>query len=245
MTAAEPSAGRRFLDPHFRWRSHEVSRLEAFADAVFGLVVALLFLQTKVPENFADLKAAMLSLLPFAVTFVLLTMVWVEHHQFFRRYGLRDKTTFFGNLWLLFLVLVYAYPLKFLFTLLFVVWIAPIGELTVDLMSKGHGPLDGMWLMVFYGVGAGAIYTTFALLYRHALGRAEDLGLDAVERHLTATSAIECWVLVGFSLLSIALALCNQPFWSGMIYCGIGPTMGVVGSRRGGQVRELLKTRGA
>jgi len=245
MTAAEPAAARRFLDPHFRWRSHEVSRMEAFADAVFGLVVALLFLQTKVPENLLELKAAMLSLLPFAVSFVLLTMVWVEHHQFNRRYGLRDKATFFGNLWLLFLVLVYAYPLKFLFTLLFVAWIAPIGDLTIDRMGVGQEQLGMQQLMVFYGVGAGAIYATFALLYRHALCRGDDLGLDAVERHLTVTSVIECCVLVTFSLLSIALALCDQPSWSGMIYCGIGPTMAVVGSRRGRQVTALVNARGA
>src|SRR5262245_47066255 len=175
MTAAEPGTSRRFLDPHFRWRGHEVTRMEAFADAVFGLVVALLFLWTKVPENLAELKAAMLSLVPFAVTFVLLAMVWVEHHQFFRRYDLRDKSTFFGNLWLLFLVLVYAYPLKFLFTMLFVGWIAPIGNLTSNRMYEGHEQLDIWQLMVFYGVGAGAIYTTFALLYRHALHRADDL----------------------------------------------------------------------
>ena len=29
-----------------------------------------------------------------------------------------------------------------------------------------------------------------------------------------------------------------------MIYCGIGPTMGVVGSRRGGQLTALVKARG-
>jgi hypothetical protein len=244
MTAAEPVAGRRFLDPHFRWRGHEVSRMEAFADAVFGLVVALLFLQTKVPENLAELKAAMMSLVPFAVTFVLLAMVWVEHHQFFRRYGLRDKATFFGNLWLLFLVLVYAYPLKFLFTLLFVAWIAPIGDLTIDRMAVGQDQLDARQLMVFYGIGTGAIYATFALLYRHAQRRADDLGLDGVERHLTATSILECCVLMGFALASIVFALCNQPEWSGLIYCGIGPVMGVVGSRRGGQLRQMVAARG-
>lgn len=235
---------RRLLDPHFRWRGTDVSRPEAFADAVFAIVFTLLFLQAKVPESLAELKAAMLSLVPFAITFTLLTMVWVEHHRFFRRYGLRDKGTFFGNLWLLFLVLVYAYPLKFLFTLLFVAWVAPIGDLTLKKMAIGHEELSTPTLMVFYGFGFGAIYATFALLYRHAGSRADDLELDDVERHLTTTSVQECLVLVGFAALSMVLAILQQPGLSGLVYCGIGPVMTWHGSRRGAAVRALVAARG-
>ena len=198
--ASDPvPSGRRFLDPHFRWRGTDVTRTEAFADAVFAIVLTLLFLQSKVPECLAELKAAMLSLVPFAVTFTMVAMVWVEHHRLFRRYGLRDKGTFFGNLWLLFLVLVYAYPLKFLFTLLFVAWVGPIGGLTLEAMAVGKEQLGTQTLMLFYGFGFGAIYATFALLYRHALRRADDLQLDDVERHLTSTSMQECLVLVAFA----------------------------------------------
>jgi len=125
-----------------------------------------------------------------------------------------------------------------------VAWIAPIGDLTIDRMAVGQDQLDARQLMVFYGIGTGAIYATFALLYRHAQRRADDLGLDGVERHLTATSILECCVLMGFALASIVFALCNQPEWSGLIYCGIGPVMGVVGSRRGGQLRQMVAARG-
>lgn len=239
-----PSLARRWLDPHFRWRGTDVSRMEAFADAVFAIVLALLFLQAKPPENLGELKAAMLALVPFAVTFTLLAMVWVEHHRFFRRYGLRDKATFFGNLWLLFLVLVYAYPLKFLFTLLFVWWVAPIGALTTVQATRGEAELGPVTLMIFYGAGFGAIYGTYGLLYAHALRRAGDLGLDAVERHLTVTSLIECGVYVGVAGLSLAIAACGSPFWSGMIYCALGPTMAVAGALRGSALQRLVARRG-
>jgi Endosomal/lysosomal potassium channel TMEM175 len=244
MTASELPHARRLLDRHFRWRGLEVSRMEAFADAVFAIVLALLFLQSEPPANLDDLKAAMKALLPFAVTFLLLTMVWVDHHRYFHRYGLFDKTTFFGNLWLLFLVLVYAYPLKFLFTMMSVMWFGPIGNLTRQSMSVGTDELDGVRLMTFYGIGFGAIYATFALLYRHALRRGEDLGLDAVERHLTVSSMLECLVLVAFALLSVLLAWIATTGVSGLVYFGIGPAMGLLGWRRGAALRRLLAVRG-
>jgi hypothetical protein len=239
MQDGEPVRGRRFLDRGFRWRSHEVSRIEAFADAVFALVLGLLFLRAIPPETIGDLKATMKGLLPFAVTFALLAMVWVEHHRFFRRYGLVDKTTFFGNLGLLFLVLFYAYPLKFLFTLLCVVWFGPIGSLTGESMTAGSGAGDSTRMMVFYGAGFGAIYATFALLYWHALRRAADLGLDAVERHATVTSIQASLVLVGFATASLVLALVGQPAASGLVYFGIGPTMFVLHWRRGAAQQRL------
>lgn len=245
MIATEPTGAQRFLDRHFRWRGTEVSRTEAFADAVFALVLALLFLQSRPPENLGELQAAMRALVPFAVTFVLLTMVWVDHHRFFRRYGLRDKATFFGNLWLLFLVLAYAYPLKFLFTLLCVLWFGPIGSLDAASMTVGSDQLGSVALMAFYSLGFGAIYATFALLYRHALRRADDLGLDAVERHLTVTAIYECLVLVGFAAASLLLALLRMPAFSGMVYFGIGPSMGVLGALRGKQAAKRIAARAA
>lgn len=219
--------------------------MEAFADAVFALVLALLFLQAEPPHDMADLQAAMKALLPFAVTFVLLAMVWVDHHRFFHRYGLFDAPVFYGNLFLLFLVLVLAYPLKFLFTMLAVFWFGPIGDLTAQSMQQGREQLGGATLMVFYGLGFGAIYATFALLYRHALRRADDLGLDVVERHLTTSSLLECLVLVGFAAVSIALALAGSIAWSGFVYFGIGPVMGVLGWRRGVALHRLLPARAA
>src|ERR1051325_5431608 len=130
MAEEHPPRARRFLDADFRWRGTDVTRMEAIADAVFALVLALLFLQAAPPANFREVKTALFSFLPFAMTFTLLAMVWIEHYRLFRRYALTDKSTFFGNLLLLFLVLFYAYPLKFLFTLMCVQLFGPIGELT-------------------------------------------------------------------------------------------------------------------
>jgi hypothetical protein len=241
----EPPRARRWLDPDFRWRGTDISRMEALADGVFALALALLFLQATPPANLRDLLAAVKASIPFAITFVLLAMLWVEHHRFFRRYGLCDKTTFYGNLLLLFLVLFYAYPLKFVFTFLCVRMFGPIGPLTAESMTAGGDYFGGVAMMAFYSVGFGAIYGVFGLLYRHALRRAADLGLDAVERHATKTSVLECFVFVGFAGASLSLALAGLLELSGLIYFGIGPTMGVLGWRRGTAQERLVAARAA
>ena len=103
----------------FRLRGHEVRRIEAFSDAVFAFAVTLLIVSLEVPKSFEELMVTMRGFFAFGVSFVLLMMIWYEQNIFFRRYGLDDLTTIVLNCTLIFLVLFYVYPLKFLFTLVF------------------------------------------------------------------------------------------------------------------------------
>jgi len=243
MHVSDPRQSQRWLDRHFRWRGTEVTRMEAFADSVFALVLALTFLQ-EVPKSFGQLKEAIWGLIPFGITFVILAMIWADHHLFFRRYGLRDKTTFHGNLLLLFLIMVFAFPLKFLFTSLLVMWFGPIGNLTEQTISQGVAPGDDTLMMIFYSSGFGGIYAILWVMYRHALRRADDLRLDDVERHATMTSMLNCLVYVGFAMASIALMLltASSPI-AGLIYGGIGPVMFALHFWRDRQFKRLLKAR--
>ena len=72
----------------FRQRSHEVSRIEAFSDVVFGFSLTLLVVSLEVPHTFNDLLADMRGFVPFAVCFAIFALVWWQHHNFFRRHGL-------------------------------------------------------------------------------------------------------------------------------------------------------------
>src|SRR5579872_6785537 len=139
-------------DPHFRWRGHEMSRLEAFSDAVFAFAVTLLVVSLEVPHTFAQLKTTMLGFPAFAICFTLLILVWQEHVQFCRRYGLQDAATVTWNSILLFVVLFYVFPLKFLFTVLVAAWTngATLGD--------GHNAVsltdnDFPGLMLTYNLG--------------------------------------------------------------------------------------------
>src|SRR5258708_39086337 len=101
------------------WRSHEPSRLETFSDAVFAFAVTLIIVSLEVPKTFNDLFETMKGTLSFAICFTVLFLIWNSQNIFFRRYGLSDSWTVALNGMLLFVVLVFAYPLKFLFGLLF------------------------------------------------------------------------------------------------------------------------------
>lgn len=105
-------------EEYFRWRAGEITRLEAFCDVIFGFAVTLLVVSLEVPHSYAELMADMRGFLPFAACFAQLVMIWRTHYRFSRRYGLEDSYTVFLNVVLLFLVLFYVYPLKFVFTLL-------------------------------------------------------------------------------------------------------------------------------
>lgn len=103
-------------------RTHEISRLEGFSDAVFGFALTLLVVSLEVPRSYAELMALMSGFVSFACCFALLLWLWYEHNTFFRRYGLQDGVTIVLNGCLLFTVLFYVYPLKFMFDSMFARW---------------------------------------------------------------------------------------------------------------------------
>ena len=101
----------------FRMRGHDVLRVEALSDVVFGFALTLLVVSLEVPRTFNQMIDAMRAFPSFAITFLLLITVWRTHYNFFRRYGLHDPRTVRLNTVLLFVILFYVYPLKFLFTI--------------------------------------------------------------------------------------------------------------------------------
>jgi len=243
MHASAPAPAPRIIDRHFRWRGSNVSRLEGFTDAVFAIVLALLFLRAAPPENFTELHAAMKALVPFAATFAIIAYVWVEHWLFSRRYDLQDGWTTLLNLLLLFLLLFYAYPLKFLFTLMSVGIFGPIGALDMKHLSAGiTGESDVVRLFVWYGAGYGTIFGVIGLLYLRARALRDQLELDPVERVLTDAAIVQCALQAGVACLSILVAVTFGVAWGwpGWIYCTIGPLMAVHGRWEGRRVRRLL-----
>jgi uncharacterized membrane protein len=77
----------------FRWRSHEVSRIEGLSDAVFAFAVTLLVVSLEVPKTYSELMEVMRGFGAFAICFSMLFAVWFNQYKFFRRYGLKDTLT--------------------------------------------------------------------------------------------------------------------------------------------------------
>lgn len=220
----------------FRWRGKDVSRLEGFSDAVFGFALTLLVVSLEVPKNFSELVQTMQGFAGFAVCFCLISFIWYDHYVFFRQYGLNDTLTVVLNLILLFVVMFYVYPLKFLFTLL-------------ASLSMGSTPTVGgkpaienhqfPTLLIIYGAGFVAVYGVLTLMYLNALRQRAALAFNDLELFDTKAQLGSCLVLITIGLISIGLAWRGTPrsvFAAGMIYWAIGLAMGtywpIAGRRR-------------
>jgi hypothetical protein len=206
----------------FRLRGREVSRLEGFSDALFALAMTLLIVNLNPIRTFAELRDTFLALPIFAVCFVLMGLIWWEHHRFFRRTGLQDWQTVVLNGVLMFLVLFYVYPLKFLFSL------------ALDREQFGEGMLgdDGRWLFSMYGAGVMAIYGVLCWMHLHALARKHALQFDALETWLEREAAQACAIYTAVGALSIAIAWClpaHQLGLAGITYAVLGPLQGLHG----------------
>jgi hypothetical protein len=132
----------------FRLRGQQMNRIEAVSDVVFGFALTLLVVSLEVPRTYADLTNAMRGFPAFALTFAILMTVWSRHYYFFRYYGLDDPATIVLNTLLLFVVLFYVYPLKFLFN----VWLAPLTGTAMQI-NNAQG---GLRLVMAYGDARGA-----------------------------------------------------------------------------------------
>jgi uncharacterized membrane protein len=179
-------------EPGFRWRAAEVTRLEGFTDAVFAFAVTLLVVSLEVPKTLPELLTAMHGFLAFGVCFALLANVWYEHYRFFRRYALENPWAVFLNCALLFFVLFYVYPLKFLFTAVF-----------------DHPQMqasEARALFMIFGFGYAAVFAVFALLYLHAWRLRAQLELNPVEQLRTWMSLTDEIAMVVIGVLSALLA---------------------------------------
>lgn len=220
----------------------EVSRIEGFSDAVFAFGITLLVVSLEVPKTYHELIAAMRAFPTFAVCFALLFQVWRRHYRFFRSYDLEDNTVIALTGLLLFVVLFYVYPLKFL-------WSLPFSRIegrhiTDDIITTAQVPA----LFTIYGLGVTAVFSILALLYRHAYRLRAQLGLTAAEVLATRVQIYSNLTLAGWGVVSITLAQVlgrvapNLIGIAGIIYTGIGFTEWMIGAYEGKARRRLSTT---
>jgi uncharacterized membrane protein len=216
-----------------RWRSHEPSRIETFSDAAFAFALTLIIVSLEVPDTFDKLIKTMEGTLSFAICFALLFNIWNEQNVFFRRFGLTDGFTIAINAVLLFVVLIYTYPLKFLFELIFS---------STEHQASMIRPGQIQSLMLIYSAGFIVIYILFFLMYRHAEKCAIELELTPGELYETRTTKfinLIC-ICICFTAISFALIFPDKAGLSGFIYCSFPVAYSTWFSYRGKKRRQLF-----
>lgn len=211
-------------------RRHDISRLEAFSDAVFAFALTLLVVSLEVPKSYDQLMNLMRGFPAFACCFAVLVGIWVEHNLFFRRYGLQDGYTVFLNSVLLFVVMFYVYPLKFMFDSGFAHFLAWTGQgvhpMTLPQLSRASA---------IYGLGFIAVFVMFGLLYLHAYRKRHELGLSPLDVFKIKSFAGHHMVSAGVGLFVVLFALAaprNYALFAPMAFFFMWPAHAIYGSRR-------------
>lgn len=203
------------------------SRLEAFSDAVFAFALTLLVVSLEVPRSYADLMRMLKGFLPFACCFAVLAWIWFEHRNFFRHYPLQDPVTVALNCALLFVVMFYVYPLKFIFES----WFARFGSASREMIPMTLPQLA--YTSAIYGGGFALLFAMFALLYCRAWQQRSQLALSPAE-------TFEAWAAIGRHLVNagggmavvlVALVIPRRYAYVGpMSFMLLGPAHAIYGS---------------
>jgi uncharacterized membrane protein len=199
----------------------ESFRLEAFSDAVFAFAATLLVVALEVPDSFEELEKVLFGFVPFTLSFLALVLIWSVHRRLFLRFPMGDRTTMVLNSALLFVVLFYVYPLKFLTRAIASMFVgAELGGGRIETFENLAK------LFVWYGAGFAAIFLLVALLYRHAARRAPAMGRAGGAVDEARFLARHYSIFVFVALLSIAMSVTGiglrvaAPGW---IYGFLGP----------------------
>jgi len=171
-------------------------RVVFFSDAVFAIVITLLVLELKVPHltehNEASLQHALFELIPrvlgFVISFLIVGLMWIEHHRIFRYIDDYDAGLLWRNLLLLLCVSFVPFP-----TALF---------------------SENFWsrtAFILYTASFGGVATAKLLIWRHAAKAGllkKDVGPMLEQRIARRSMAVPlaCAIAIGLSFISIFIA---------------------------------------
>ncbi len=190
----------------FRLRGESMTRIEVFSDAAFAFAVTMLVVSlSSIPRNYDELIEAMKGIPAFAASFAIVMVFWAAHRNWSRRFGIDDSLSVVLSIALIFVVLVYVYPLK-LITSTFFSFVS--GGFFPSGFEIG-GPEEIVGLLFIYGIGACALAGIQAGLYARARRVADALCLDSRERIATqldfAMWSAHSIVGLGSALLAVLL----------------------------------------
>ena len=191
---------------HLR-KSHvleNTARIEAFSDAIIAIAMTLLILEVHVPDlgdaSSASIMHGLWTVLPhfltFALSFVTLAVIWVNHHTFFHELRGTDAALQWYNNHLMFWVCVIPFATAFLGTHPFVSTVVALYGAVMTLMALSFT------LMVRY-------------VFFHTDLLPQEITLEARKREYRRS-----WIGVSLYTLSIPLAF-MWPILSLFLFAGV------------------------
>lgn len=213
-------------------------RLDAFVDAAFAFAVTLLIIASaEQTATLQDLWRALGRIPASLGAFTLVTMFWMAYREFGRRAPRRDTLTTLNALAIVFVVLVYVFPLRMLIESGFV-WISG-GRLSGAEVIHTLGDLRDLFRI--YGVGFAVLAGLFATLFLQALRRPEPLGVAPADL-ASIRSSLEIWLIAAAAgLASVVLTfgpMARTPWLPGMAYWLIPIAIGLRGVLQGRRVAK-------
>ena len=188
----------------FRDRGAQATRLEAFVDAAFAFALTLVVIAgNDIPDSVDALVLAMKSVPAYAGCFLLIMRCWSAHADWSRRYGLDDTTSRRLGVLLVFLVLIFVYPMRMVFSSLFNALTA--GWLPTGFSINSVSDVPAMFIM--FAVAFGLLGTVMTALYWHAWRLRDALELSLHERARTRFEMMNWAAVPAVALLSLGLAL--------------------------------------
>jgi uncharacterized membrane protein len=184
-----------------RRRTLDPSRLEGFSDGVFALAATLLVVTLEVPSDYDELLETVAGFPAFGLAFASLISLWAGHRQFFAHHPLGDGWTVIINAVLLFIVVLYVYPLKLLAEVIAnrFFWTS-----TDEVLAMDAGEVRGLYLI--FGAALVAISFSMAALYLRAwqLRAERDLGPDDI--YEIASDGISYLLVALLAAVGLAIA---------------------------------------
>jgi uncharacterized membrane protein len=226
----------------FRNRGAEMTRLETFVDAAFAFAVTLLVVGggDNVPANYDEFVFAMLQVPAFALCFANIAFFWYAHYTWSRRFGLEDLPSTVLSLMLIFVVLIFVYPLKAIYAGAFN-FIPGFDSRYVFSYSSVE---DFAGVLVIFGLAFSSLSAIIVLLNWRAVRVADSIGLSETER-FDAITTIHLWMVCAvLPLGSVLIAMvASDERWvigASVYYLVFGVVMPIVKVRRQRQRQELL-----
>ncbi len=206
------------------------TRLDVFVDAAFAFAITMLVISIDaVPESYEELVTALKGTPSFLASFAGIMGFWIGQKSWSRRYGDEDDPVcVLLSLVLVFLVMVFVYPLKVVTSAMFA-WMSG-GWLPANFRLQDPRELLGIFQI--YGIGFFALSGTLAALYWRSMKRAEVLGLSPRERG-TARAEAGTWLVMALTGVASALWAALLPprlaIWAGFVYLTLFFTTFAVG----------------